>query len=366
MTGQALSELRSLVETARRWTGRSQSCAGTWSDFKIGVGGRSDEWVTAYVCDAIDRWRTQHDGHSGASARAALRRVQRRDGGWGYNQRIPSDADTTGLAVLALCHVQTEFDRAASVEFLLSSHDEDLGGFKTYRSPVELEALYRDHPVRAMQSFGGWCSSHVEVTASVLEALQALGCGDSKQARTASAFLLSMQDGNGCWTGYWAMDAFYPTCRAVRALTHLRLGGKIDWTRLVDTLLAQQRPDGSWTARDADQGCPFRTALAIETLCHAPVLHVEAIGRAVTWLRFARYPEGHWTCRYPFMRVPPPDVTEPDEYVGWSEDRSGLGATYADCNGILTSATVISALQALHHRMSSSNVPHEGIDLCGE
>lgn len=366
MTSPQLSGVRSLVETAILWIDRAQGSSGTWTDFRIGVGGRSDEWVTAYVCDAVDRWHAGRLRPSAASACAALRGAQRRDGGWGYNQRIPSDADTTGLAAMALYHGKARFDQAASIAFLLSSHDEELGGFRTYRSSAELADLYRDHPVRAAQSFRGWCSSHVEVTASVLEALWALGRQDAKQARTASAFLLSMQNANGCWTGYWAIDFFYPTCRVVRALTRLELGRHVLWPRLVDAVLVQQRPDGSWTARDAEQGCPFRTALAIETLCHAPVLHVEAIGRAVRWLRFARNAEGHWNCRYPFMRVPPPDVTEPDDYVGWREDGSGLGATYADCNGILASATVISALQALDHRMSSSSVRHEGIDLCAD
>lgn len=349
-----LPDVRSLVDTAILWINQAQSSSGTWSDFRIGVGGHSDEWVTAYVCDAVDRWDAECFRPSAAGARSALQDAHRRDGGWGYNKRIPSDADTTGLAVMALCNGHAHFDHAATIAFLLSSHDEELGGFRTYRSSAELADLYRGHPVRATQSFRGWCSSHVEVTASVLEALWALGRQDSKQARTASAFLLSMQNANGCWTGYWAVDFFYPTCRAARALTCLELGRHILWPRLVDAVLMQQRPDGGWAARDADQGCPFRTALAIETLCLAPILHTVEIGRAVMWLRSARNSEGHWICRYPFMRVPPPDVTAPDEYIGWSEDGSGLGALYADPHGILTSATVISALQALYYRVSSS------------
>lgn len=354
MTAALLAGVRSVIVSARRWIHLTQEPTGTWTDFRIGVGGCSDEWVTAYVCDVLERWRAGYDDSSAALARAALRRLQRRDGGWGYNQRIPSDADTTGFAVLALCRGQAQFDRAASMEFLLSTHDKDAGGFRTYRSPTELALLYRNHPVRATQSFEGWCSSHAEVTASALEALFTLGDEDSEQVRTATAYLLSMQNENGCWTGYWTTDFYYPTCRVVRALTRLQLGRKIAWVPLVNAFIGQQRCDGSWSAKDTDYGCPLRTALAIETLSCAPVLHLDAIEKAVRWLDNDRNPEGHWICRDPFLRVPPPNVTDPDEYEGWAEDGSGLGTIYADHRGILTTATVVSALEALHHRIAST------------
>jgi len=353
MTTMVLSVIDSLLKTAGRWMDGMQGSAGSWSDFQIGVGGRSDEWVTAYVCDAIDGWQSSGRSNSAAIARAALRRVQRRDGGWGYNERIPSDTDTTGLAVLALSRDQTAFDRTAAVRFLLSSHDDEIGGFRTYRSPQELADLYRDHPVRTTQSFEGWCSSHTEVTASALEALVALGHENSQQGRMATAYLLSKQNANGYWTGYWATDLFYPTCRAVRALARVQVRGKVRWSRLVDALLDRQRPDGSWTAESAEHGCAFRTALAIETLCHAPVYYGDAIERAVQWLHLAMSPDGHWTSGYPFMRVPPPQITNPDKYDGWGPDGSGIGAVYCDQNGILTSATVISAIHGVHHRVST-------------
>lgn len=355
MTSES-TEVASIVEVARRWIDAIQSPDGTWRDFDIGlVGGRSHEWVTAYVCDAVNRWDASHGGDSGANGRAALRRAQRSDGGWSYNERIPSDADTTGLAVLALCRGETPFNRTASIDFLMASHDGENGGFRTYRSVGELAALYSDNPTaRAPMSFEGWCSSHLEVTASALEALAALGRGLTKRSRTATAFLLRSQDAAGYWSGYWSTDFFYPTCRAVRALTRLGVGQEIRWAQLVDTLLTWQRADGSWTALGAEHGCAFRTGLALETLSYATVFCREAVERAVEWLRQEMTSDGHWTCREPFMRVPPPNVIQPDQYTGWGKAGSGTGSTYLDNRSILTSATVVSALAAAHSRLSET------------
>jgi squalene-hopene/tetraprenyl-beta-curcumene cyclase len=269
---------------------------------------------------------------------------QRPNGGWGYNCKIPADADSTSFAIRAALEDKMECgDLGAACEFLLGHRDENIGGFKTYSSESELQKMDREVG-REGRSFAGWCSPHLEVTASVLESLSMATSAERTEVRSAVSFLERSQDKNGLWKGYWATDAYYPTYRTVVALRRVRPSPSFfGFEHTIRTLTAEQHKDGSWRPCSSTGGCPIRTALAAETLLLVDPKE-QRMGAATQWLLDEQRQDGSWASIRPFLRIPPPHVLSPDEYQDWGSDGKGHGAMYIDTKSVLTTSTVVSYL----------------------
>lgn len=321
-----------------------QQSDGAWSDFNISIWGSSDEWVTAYVCCALRNVNSPRLQESTSRAARAISVRQRPNGGWGYNNRIPPDADSTSFAIRALFGLSSSWNYEKAQAFLMGHRGRCLDGFKTFSSEEELQSLDR-HSGRENRSFVGWCSSHLEVTASVVESLCTLRPDEADQLRSTINFIEKSQKSDGLWTGYWMTDVFYPTCRAVLALRRFRPASDRRFRPTSRALSAKQHRDGSWRPLGESLGCPFRTALAAETLLliDSKAVSTEA---ATNWLLGHQRPDGSWASAAPFLRIPPPHVLAPDEYKGWGADGSGRGAMYVDIRRTLTTATVVSYLAA--------------------
>src|SRR5579871_839530 len=78
-------------------SGRSPD--GLWRDFRT-LAGLSCDWVTGFVAYAL-RQADPHD-EAAADALSLVVRRQRRDGGFSYNKKVPSDCDSTSWVLLAL------------------------------------------------------------------------------------------------------------------------------------------------------------------------------------------------------------------------------------------------------------------------
>src|SRR5262249_36777655 len=130
--------------------------------------------------------------------------------GWGYNQHVPADADSTLWALHLACRVGAgRWPRVRHAAHFLSSHIRPDGGLATYaqEGPILRSArLPRDI------SFDGWCGSHACVTA--------LGAGLRGFGGRAGAldYVRRAQSADGCWIGYWWCDREYTTSLAVDAL----------------------------------------------------------------------------------------------------------------------------------------------------
>lgn len=315
---------------------------GTWSDFDMGIGGASDDWVTAYVCCAIGHIDSNVTRDLIALACQAIAARQGADGGWGYNGRMLPDADTTSFAIRAVLENQGQCDQSSARAFLLKHQDRVNGGFMTYSAPNDLRDLYKKFG-REVGSFAGWCSSHVEVTASTLESLSILEAVELEPIESALTFLENSRDLDGLWRGYWATDAYYPTYRSVVALGRFRPASDPHFAHAAKGLTGKQHTDGAWRPAASVLGCPFRTALAAETLLMVGG-NVDAAIAATQWLVDRQQEDGRWATRTPFLRIPPPNVLSPDQYQGWGSNGGGRGAKYVDDRGILTTATVLSYL----------------------
>jgi squalene-hopene/tetraprenyl-beta-curcumene cyclase len=308
---------------------------GLWRDFET-LAGASADWVTGYVGVHL-RLAGAPRSHLDRAARALLER-QREDGGWGYHEGVPTDADSTAYAGLFLaCGRWAPPQAAGRVRRCLERHRQGGGGVATYAEerPIrEYMELPADH------SIAGWCRAHVEVSAAAGLALAALG-GDGAPAW---GFVRSRQRPEGRWESYWWALPHYPTAVAVALATRLQgaAGAEEAAARAVRWLAGAQHDDGTWPAAPGGPPDAFATALAVGALARAggPADRVARGAAALAGLADA---DGGWTAE-PALQIPPPDVEEPGDVRSWRTGGLGTAVVVGDGRRLYTTATAVGAL----------------------
>jgi len=329
--------------------------AGWWRDFfdrarPAGVGRRvmgyaSDEWVTAFVANALaaidpgdvapalaTRARTA------AGQALALLLHRRSAGGWGYHALLPADADTTTWVLrLARSLDEPERGRLAQARRLVDSLTDADGGVATY-APTAAAPLARF--LRMDGSYEGWCSPHTCVTA----AAAALD-----PASSWAAHLRAAQRADGSWTGHWWDDAEYTTARAVEALADSpgdrdAVAAAVGW--------CADRVGGDGGVSSGAHGGPsaFATALALQAIAVSGVADEPALlaaARAERWLLDHQLEDGSWAPSAR-LRVPPPDARDPLASPQFT-------LTYVDDEGAFTTAAAAAALAAARSRPHSAS-----------
>src|SRR5436309_2486952 len=92
------NNIRSALHRGLQYTIGKRSPDGLWRDFET-LAGTSDQWVSSYVLNSLhslaDLFSPLHH------TQKKLIELQRMNGGWGYNEYVPSDADSTAWALLS-------------------------------------------------------------------------------------------------------------------------------------------------------------------------------------------------------------------------------------------------------------------------
>lgn len=133
-----------------------QSEDGSWLDWKLPVG-ESDAWATAYIGYKLrmvpNHLKSIVEDSRGRAAEWLLKK-EYAEGGWGYNDLVGSDADSTSFAIIFL----DSTGRAPPYKSykLLNEFQSNDGGFSTYKT---------------ISFKNSWGVSHPDVTPIVLIAL---------------------------------------------------------------------------------------------------------------------------------------------------------------------------------------------------
>jgi squalene cyclase len=302
---------------------------GLWSDF-LTRAGESDEWTTAFVSLCLLRGGTSPCDLRASAAR--LLRRQRPCGGWGYNQAVPADADSTACCARAIRAIapNTTHELTAARAYL-SSHQR-AAGFATYCDSASLRNYLG---LDSSASLSGWCGqAHNCVTASI-----ALAYGGA-QTHSVGA-LRTNQRGDGSWDTYWWRTPMYPTATAIDAL--VRSGDASDGAAVdagVQWIARSQSDDGSWDGGDGEGGA-FVTGLALQTL--GPLApYRSAWSRGVEWLRRRQRSDGAWDpC--PILQIPPPWVSDAATVANWKRGGVGAPARIADQHRLFTTSVCYAA-----------------------
>jgi squalene cyclase len=289
-----------------------QGVDGLWRDF-LTPAGEASEWPSGFIAAALQL----AGADPGALRRcaAALVARQNEDGGWGYNEDVPTDADSTACVLLFLARMGGHEDVGRRAASCLVDHQRESGGVATYR---EAGPIRRYMGVARWLRFRGWCSPHTEVTAIAGRALAAFG---RDEATAAWRYVRSMQRADGAWSSYWWTSPHYATAQAVELAL---LMGDRD---------AAARAAG-WARANGGEGA-FETALSVSILAGAGATGEE--------LRRLQEADGGWPSR-PIMRIPYPGAVSPDRR------RRFRGMLVADQHRTFTSATCVGALAAAGSR----------------
>jgi len=335
VTGQA-------IDRASAFLAGQQHPDQLWHDFSTLAGHRSD-WVTAFVaCSMADAGCR---GDLVADARTALLARQRSNGGWAYNESVPTDCDSSAWALLLLANAPSVPRSAVRlvVEYIKAHQVFPDGGFCTYSSS---DGIAEYIGAAKNTATTGWLSAHPCVTAVAVKSLLASVDGAADSAlRSAMSYLKRARGNSHVWRSYWWKGYGYCTYHTLDAL---RSSGQ--WRALYDGsvafLLAHQNRDGGWNDSDGGVSEVFATAWSILTLMIDPSSEVsQACERARVWLVGCQLPNGAWPVM-PILRIPPPNVTDVMSVKNWRPDRKGAGAVIRDDAGVFTAASALRALSA--------------------
>jgi squalene cyclase len=308
---------------------------GLWHDFET-LAGEASDWPTGYIgAQLLDA------GVRGApigAAADALMQHQHRDGGWGYHRDVPSDADSTACVLLFLAAAGRNGQAMEQAGRCLRRHqDPRSGGVATYADP---EPIRRFMAVGRRVDLRGWCAPHLEVTATAGRAFAAVPRGRFRaEADLAWRYVKHRHAADGGWDSYWWVGRHYPTLQAAALGWALAdpepVAQAATWTR------SEQLPGGAWAGSGTERSA-FATALSLAVMLLGGS-DVDALGRGLLELTGLQQEDGGWPA-HARMRIPPPNVAEPDSFESWRVDGLGTGVVVRDHHRLFTTAACISVL----------------------
>ena len=313
--------LRSLEKAIRDCVGfllGHQSESGSWTDWDLPPG-RSSAWTTAYVGARLAELPADAKAAAGPALGAAahwLLEHERDGGGWGYDDRVGCDGDSTAHAVLFLALVGIPVADATRARLL--GFEQPGGGFSTYG---------RD------EGLGTWGRAHPDVSPAAAQALLQISVAHDPAVERTVRYVLAARTPNGLWNSFWWSSPLYATRSSLSLLRAAATPVDMEATRAALRRLAPANP--------------FERGLLLESLhLAAEARDSELINTLATQLVADQLDDGSWASA-PVLRIPGRDCSAPWECAD-------PGPLYADTDRLFTSATVLSAL-ARH----SASVPVE-------
>jgi squalene cyclase len=308
---------------------------GLWHDFET-LAGEASDWPTGFIgAQLLDAGVL---GTPIEAAAEALLERQHRDGGWGYHRDVPSDADSTACVLIFLAAAGQAYQAMERAGRCLQRHqDPRTGGLATYADP---EPIRRYMGVGRRVDLRGWCTHHLEVTATAGRAFAAVPEGRFRsEADLAWAYVERRQATDGGWGSYWWVGRHYPTLQAVAL--GCALGEPEPAARAARWALSRQQPGGAWGEPGAERSA-FASALALAVMLRGGV-QGDAVIRGLRELVSLQHDDGGWS-GHAWMRIPPPHVAEPDGHQSWHVDGLGTSVVVRDQHRLFTTSACVSTL----------------------
>ncbi|MFN9629351.1 MAG: prenyltransferase/squalene oxidase repeat-containing protein [Cyanobacteriota bacterium] len=318
---------------------------GLWHDFQT-LAGTSNDWVSGVVLHAFSLagpgpW--SQDIHRSLTI---LLRRQRPNGGWSYNEQVPTDCDSTAWVLRALqtgiCWRASALLRGA--RYLLRHQDGESGAFSTYAPSDHIERTIEAAPGETV----GWLGGHLGVSCVALQSLLGLGVAPTALRVTTTCHYIQRERRlNGLWSCYWWRGWGYATHQALRALAMADDLSPTMATAVAAAILERQLPDGSW-GLDDDGGEPsaFETVHMLQSLLLLAALEPKLatkVDRGMRALLAFQKRDGSFV-PLPILRLPAPMTM--DAHVGdaWKVDLPGTQVLVSDCERVFTTACALAAL----------------------
>lgn len=282
---------------------------GFWTEWVLPPGS-SSTWTTAYVGYQLRHLPLKLAVQAAPRITAAARWLSAHafaNCGWGYNEMVGSDADSTAYAILFLKSVDQPVPGAAYT--LLINHQGVDGGFATYLPVGEPDS---------------WNVSHPDVTPVTLLALLTQPAPDRRVVHRGIEYILRQKISLDLWNSFWWSSCLYGTEANLS---------------LLDAAGIQMPSSAALTQIEPSNA--FEVALLISSLLYVELdaSHV-MIRDLVDKLIIQQQPDGSWNTA-PILRV-----TRRDCYKPWVSGDAGL--LYEEPNRLFTTATVLHTLTKVH------------------
>lgn len=330
------------VDRAVEFLLEMQRSDGLWYDFYT-LAGQSNDWVSGVVACALAGRAPRASTAAADRAVMALVKRQRANGGWSYNQKVPTDCDSTAWVMRALLRCRSSKPSALirATRYILRHQDAEGGGFSTYAPSDRIERFIGVQP----DQLQGWLSPHLGVTCTSVQALLEAG-GDHRAPRIASALrhIEAQRERGGLWTCYWWRGHGYATYHALRTLG---IGNALDSAKRAEVakaIIERQEMDGTWRIEGRDSA--FETAMmlnAAELIAHMEPVLTAPMQKARSALLALQKQDGSFAPA-PILRIPPPSVPDPNLVADWRTDQEGTGVMVCDSERVFTTACVVDAL----------------------
>jgi hypothetical protein len=282
---------------------------GSWMEWALPPGS-SSMWTTAYVGFKLRNLPSDLASMAAPHIRAAARWLGNHefaDCGWGYNEVVDSDADSTSYAILFLASAgQRVSDASYNVLQSLQCTD---GGFATYLPTGESNS---------------WNVSHPDVTPIALLALLTHPTPDRNAIQRGTEYVLQQKTSLGLWNSFWWGSCLYGTEASLSLLD------AVGFETPLSAALSQIKPTNA-----------FEVALLTSSLLYANFDGSHAmICDLVNELITQQQADGRWNTG-PILRV-----TRRNCYEPWISDDPGQ--LYEESARLFTTATVLNVLTKVY------------------
>lgn len=285
-----------------------QDSDGFWRDYALPPGPAVD-WVTAFTGFALSCVPPDITPHEPVQRALNAVRADCRPSGWGYNQKVATDADTTSWVVRWF--IRSSARLPVDAPSVLASYLGPQGGARTF--------VCGDR-------YGTWTNEHADVTA-VLGLAMKEGCGDAGTIHLIRDWMLAHRNNGGLWDPFWWTFDSYANARA---LEFLNVTGGIP-----DSVTAASR---SYLDRHSDPSSSMETANLLIMATHTGSDTADWICR----LTAQQVQDGGW----PASRV----LKVPSQRTASVED-----AAFEDGNRVMSTAMAVIALAGVleHDRVTT-------------
>jgi squalene cyclase len=315
MTAGTLA-LKEAIASGLNYILARQAEDGSWTEWALPPGS-SSMWATAYVGFKLRNLPLDLASMATPRIMAAARWLSDHvlaDDGWGYNEIVGSDADSTSYAILFLASVGHQVpDASYTILHILQRAD---GGFATYL------------PIGKPNS---WNVSHPDVTPIALLALLAHPEPYLNAIQRGIEYVQWQETSLGLWNSFWWGSSLYGTEASLSLLDAVGIVVPLSYA------LTQIQPANA-----------FELALMISSLLHVDCDGSRPIIRdLVNKLINQQQPDGSWNTA-PILRITWRDCYEP-----WAS--ANAGQLYAETSRLFTTATALHALARVHEAIEGKS-----------
>ncbi|MCP1384929.1 hypothetical protein [Runella salmonicolor] len=301
---------------------------GFWTDFMTSAG-RGKTWISSYIGVQLAEHNLVPE-----LLKTVLSDLSKTGS---YNDSVMQDADSTTF-LIGLHQAINGNIPGSLIDSWLKFQLPD-GSWATYHNEAELrQALDLETDI----SVQGWLSGHGCVSAAAALVLSNIPNLSNQYDKTINQLVDLVQ--NNSLNAYWWTSDVYVQVFTLLAFCKTDCVPPTIKTKLLESIIALQNPDGFWRNPSDGEASPFYTALGLKAMvAYQAKNHRIKIENTIRWLQNHQTTDGSWkTSR--ILRIPATDVLHPTLVKHWRNSSFGVNALSDDHNRVFTTSTVVNAL----------------------